>query len=75
MKADPAQIQQILINLVVNARDAMPQGGKISIETAGVALDEEFASRHFDVIPGDYIMISVSDNGEGDRSRPSAPHL
>jgi two-component system, cell cycle sensor histidine kinase and response regulator CckA len=65
VKADPAQIQQILINLVVNARDAMPQGGKISIETAGVALDEEFASRHFDVIPGDYIMISVSDNGEG----------
>ena len=65
VKADPAQIQQILINLVVNARDAMPQGGKISIETAEVVLDEEFASRHFDVLPGDYIMISVSDNGEG----------
>ncbi len=65
VKADPAQIQQILINLVVNARDAMPQGGKISIETAGVVLDEEFASRHFDVISGDYVMISVSDNGEG----------
>ena len=65
VKADPAQIQQILINLVVNARDAMPQGGKISIETAGVVLDEEFASRYFDVVPGDYIMISVSDNGEG----------
>ena len=65
VKADPAQIQQILINLVVNARDAMPQGGKISIETAGVVLDEEFASRHLDVIPGDYIMISVADNGEG----------
>ncbi len=65
VKADPAQIQQILINLVVNARDAMPQGGKISIETAGVVLDEEFATRHFDVISGDYVMISVSDNGEG----------
>ena len=65
VKADPAQIQQILINLVVNARDAMPQGGKISIETAGVVLDEEFSSRYFDVIPGDYVMISVSDNGEG----------
>lgn len=65
VKADPAQIQQILINLVVNARDAMPQGGKISIETAGVILDEEFSSRYFDVVPGDYIMISVSDNGEG----------
>ena len=65
VKADPAQIQQILINLVVNARDAMPQGGKISIETAGVVLDEEFASRYFDVAAGDYIMLSVSDNGEG----------
>jgi PAS domain S-box-containing protein len=65
VKADPAQIQQILINLVVNARDAMPQGGKISIETAEVILDEEFSSRYFDIIPGDYIMISVSDNGEG----------
>ena len=65
VKADPAQIQQILINLVVNARDAMPQGGKISIETAGVVLDEEFASRYFAVTPGDYIMVSVGDNGEG----------
>jgi two-component system cell cycle sensor histidine kinase/response regulator CckA len=65
VKADPAQIQQILINLVVNARDAMPQGGKITIETAGVVLDEEFSSRYFDVVPGDYIMISVGDNGEG----------
>ena len=65
VKADPAQIQQILINLVVNARDAMPQGGKISIETAEVVLDEEFSSRHVDVVPDDYIMISVSDNGEG----------
>ena len=65
VKVDPAQVQQILINLVVNARDAMPRGGKISIETAGVVLDEEFASRYFDVIPGEYIMISVSDNGEG----------
>ena len=65
VKADPAQIQQILINLVVNARDAMPQGGKISIETAEVVLDEEFAMRHFDVTPGDYIMLSVGDTGEG----------
>ncbi len=74
VKADPAQIQQILINLVVNARDAMPQGGRISIETAGVILDEEFASRYFDVIPGDYIMISVNDNGEG-IDAPTLPHI
>jgi two-component system, cell cycle sensor histidine kinase and response regulator CckA len=65
VKADPAQVQQILINLVVNARDAMPQGGKISIETAAVVLHEEFSSRYFDVKPGDYIMISVGDDGEG----------
>jgi PAS domain S-box-containing protein len=65
VSADPAQIQQILINLVVNARDAMPQGGRISIETNEVVLDEEFSSRYFDVVPGDYIMLSVSDTGDG----------
>jgi two-component system cell cycle sensor histidine kinase/response regulator CckA len=65
VEADPAQIQQILINLVVNARDAMPQGGKIRIETAEVVLDEEFATRYPDVRPGPYVMLLVSDTGEG----------
>lgn len=65
VKADPAQVQQILINLVVNARDAMPHGGKISIETSEVVLDEEFASRYFEVVTGDYVMLSVTDTGEG----------
>jgi PAS domain S-box-containing protein len=65
VKADPAQVQQILINLAVNARDAMPQGGKISIETSDVILDEEFTSRYFDVQSGDYVMLSVSDTGQG----------
>lgn len=65
VKADPAQIQHILINLAVNARDAMPQGGKISIETANVELDEEFASRNPDVRAGDYVMFSVTDTGQG----------
>ncbi len=74
VKADPSQIQQILINLVVNARDAMPEGGKIRIETAEVVLDEEFTSRHVDVVPGDYIVLTVCDNGEGIDSE-ILPHI
>ncbi|MBZ5705196.1 MAG: PAS domain S-box protein [Acidobacteriia bacterium] len=65
VKGDPAQIQQILINLVINARDSMPQGGKVTIETSEVELDEEFASRHSEVQPGKYIMLSVGDTGQG----------
>ncbi len=63
--ADPGQIQQILMNLVVNARDAMPQGGKVTIETANVDYDDEYVRSHPMVKTGSYEMIAISDNGVG----------
>jgi signal transduction histidine kinase/ligand-binding sensor domain-containing protein/CheY-like chemotaxis protein len=65
VKADPHQIEQVLVNLAVNARDAMPQGGRLSIETANIAVDEAFARQHPTLRVGDHVRMSVSDTGVG----------
>jgi PAS domain S-box-containing protein len=65
VKADPAQIEQVIMNLAINARDAMPRGGKLTIETSNVDLDEAYAREHVSVNPGSFIMLAVSDTGSG----------
>jgi two-component system cell cycle sensor histidine kinase/response regulator CckA len=74
IKADPSQIEQVLMNLTINARDAMPKGGKITIETANIEIDETYARQHPSTKPGRYVMLTVSDTGSG-MDRETQSHI
>lgn len=65
IKVDPSQLEEVLLNLIINARDVMPDGGSITIETSNVILDRDYAEEHIDVTPGPYTLLSITDTGCG----------
>ena len=74
IKFDPLQAEQILINLAVNARDAMPKGGKLIIETSNIHVDKTYCETHLDLAPGPYVLLTVSDTGSG-IDKDHLPHI
>ena len=75
VRSDPGQIEQVLMNLVINARDAMPRGGKLTIETSNTVLDSTYCRAHAEVKPGRYILLAVSDTGCGMDEQTQGLHL